>query len=421
MKKIDFDKLFDNNILVRVSSLIIAIVVWFTIIITSNPDQKKTIDNISVTIPISDSTAGNMGLEVVTGGSQKVKVSLNGKRYKVGNLTAKDIIVKADVSKIKSAGTYNLKLTASQKKSDDDYDFVSISPSTIKVRFDYVVSADYTVEAEAPNVTAKDNFIKENAYPSTEKITLKGAQSDIERVKRAVLISDKKVSISKTLIIDNPKLILLDKENKEVDQSAITYSPDNLQITVPILKQKIFNLTFGYKNIPDDFPIDELNYTMSKSTLKVMAASEAIGNVKELNIGYIDLRTVDIGSKFVLEIGLPSGFVNLENTKKVTVKFEKSGFSTKTFNIETFAIKNKPEDYDVSVATKILSNVKIVGKRSIVETLKAKEILASIDLKTDVQITQAGQINAPIKLSVPGKGLVWAVGEYSAVLNAVKK
>ena len=421
MKKLSVGKLFDNSLFVKILSVLFAIIVWAVITVVTNPNQEKKIKNVPVNLPLSDYAAGKLGLEAVTGADQEVEVTVNGKRYKVGNLTASDITVTADISDIKSAGTYKLKLTAAQKNSDSDYSVTSVSPSTVKVRFDYVVSAQVPLEAEASNVTAKDNYVKENAYASVETLEITGAQTDVEKVKRAVLVSDKKASVNNTLVINDPKLVLYDNDGNEVSQEAISYSPQDLQITVPVLKQKTINLTFGYKNVTDGFPIDELKYTMSKSTLKVMAPSDAVENIKELNIGYIDLRTVDIGSSFVLDIGLPSGFVNLENTKKVTVKFEKADLVSKAFDVSKFNIVNAPENYDVSVVTKAIGKVKIVGKKSIVNSLKPKDIVAVIGLDASNAITQSGDATVVVKITIPNKGLVWAIGEYSAVVNASAK
>lgn len=421
MKKISFERLFDNSLFVKIISFIIAVLVWVSITMTTNPNQEKTINNIPVNIPVSDFAAGKSGLEAVTGSNQSVSVTVSGKRYKVGNLTGSDIKITADVSKIQAAGTYDLKLTAAQVKEDSDYTVKSITPSSVRVRFDYVVTAEIPLEAQAPNITAKDSFIKGNPFANVETIKIQGAQSDVEKVKRAVLITDKKANVGKTFMTDSAKVVLYDKDDAEVSQEAVTYTPGDLQLTVPIMQQKTINLTFGYKNVPDGFPIDELKYTMSKSTLKVMAASEAIANVKELNIGYIDLRTVDIGSSFVLDIGLPSGFENRDDTKKVTVRFEKADLTSRTFSVSDIRVINKPNDYDMNVVTKQLPNVKIIGKKSILAELKPDDIRAVIDMQSGAQVTEPGEISAAVKITVPGKGLVWAVGEHSAVISALKK
>lgn len=421
MRNFNLKRLFDNSLFTKIFSIVIAIVVWTVITIIINPNQERIINNIAVNIPVAESAAGKLGLKVFNNSTQSVTVTVNGKRYKVGNLANSDIVVTADVSKIKSAGVYNLKLTATQKSQDGDYTISDISPETIKVTFDYVVTAELPLEVSAPNITAKDGYIKDKEYASSEKILLEGAQTDIEKIKRAVLVSDKKETIKETLIIGDPELILYDANNDVVSQNTITHSLEELQITVPILVQKTINLTFGYKNVPDGFPIDELKYTMSKSNLKVMASNEAIANTKEINIGYIDLRTVDVGSSFVLDVGLPSGFINTEETKKVTVKFENPDLISKTFNVKKIQIQNAPENYNVSIDTKELTNVKIVGKSSVVAKLKQKDIVAVVDLQSDTHITQAGQVSAVVKITVPNKGLVWAVGEYSVIVNANNK
>lgn len=423
MKKNNFNlgKLFDSNAFVRVFAIVLGIITWAVITITINPNQSITVSNVNVKINVgSSSAAGTLGLSVIEQDITSAGVNVYGKRYKVGNLTSDDFTITADISAVNAPGEYTIPLTAKAKENDEDYSVNSVSPASVKVRFDYLSTVEIPLEADAPNITAKDSFVKDEAYASAEKIKISGPQNDVDKIARAVVTTDKKDTISQTLVTDG-KLVLYDEDNNVLELNSLTYEPETFTITVPILKQKTLALKFDYRNAPADFPLDNLKYTMSSSTLKVTASTEAIDNIKELHLGYIDLRTLDIGSRYDFDIVLPSGFKSLEDVSKVTVKFDKTGLSSKRFNINKFNVINAPDEYDVSMVTKSLSNVKIVGGKDVIDKLSSRDLVASIDLLNDAQITQEGQLSVPVQISAADGKFAWAVGEYNVVINAVQK
>ena len=416
--KFDFNRLFDDRKFLFIISLIIAIGIWTTISLTIDPNQNETIKDVPITVPISDSNAEVLGLDVVSGEDQKVSVLIYGKRYKVGNLKNSDFIVSADISKVRKAGEVTVTLSAVLKEKDEDYRVVSVSPPTIKLRFDHVIEKEIALKTDAPDITAKAGFIKGEPTASVEKITIKGPETDINKVDSAVLITDQKEELSETRITDKVKVLFYDSENNKVDLSTISYTPTDLQLTIPILKEKTVNLIFEYRNVPQDFPVKELKYTMSKSTLKVVATGEAATYVKDINLGSIDFRTIGLGSDFSFDIPLPSGFKSMEDVKKVKIHFDPAGLATKNFSTKNFKIDNPPSNLSVSLETKSLGNIKIIGEKNIVKSLSSQDIVATIDLLNDVQITQKGRTKVPVRIAIPGKGMVWAMGEYSAIILA---
>jgi len=80
---------------------------------------------------------------------------------------------------------------------------------------------------------------------------------------------------------------------------------------------------------------------------------------------------------------------------------------------------NAPKDYNIRAITTRISNLKIVGKADIVKKITAADVVATIDLM-DTTVT-TGQFSVAVKIAIPNKGLVWASGEYTAVIKATEK
>ena len=75
---------------------------------------------------------------------------------------------------------------------------------------------------------------------------------------------------------------------------------------------------------------------------------------------------------------------------------------------------NQPANFDVTVNTQSISNVQIVGDASIIENVSASDIVAEVDLSGSE--IAAGQFKVPVNIVIPGKGLVWAKGDYAVVV-----
>lgn len=414
-KKRNIGNLLDNKKFVIILSLIIAIITWTVIAVTVNPDQSVTIENIPVTISLDKSAAKEQGLDVIWGDDATVSVLVRGRRYKVGALTAANFQAVADVSNVTSAGEYDLNVSVTKVSDDPDYEIVSNQSLTIRARFDHVVSQEFPLYAQANGISAQDGFILDNVYATTDSVTLTGPQSDIERVASVAVVSDRNETISQSMTIDG-ELVMYDADGNAVDLPYVSYEPTKLQLTVSVSMHKTIPLTIRFNNIPDGLSEDTLKYTITPSTVEVAGSSEAISNVAEINLGFVDFRNIDVGSSFTFNIGLPAGFTNVQNVTTATVKFETDDYVSKTFTVNEVNTVNPPDGYSVQVDTQSL-NVKIVGTAAVMESLTAQDIVAAVDF-AEVTVS-SGQFRAPIKITIPGQSEpCWAVGEYEALVTA---
>ncbi|MBP0979251.1 MAG: hypothetical protein J6C55_01215, partial [Oscillospiraceae bacterium] len=69
--------------------------------------------------------------------------------------------------------------------------------------------------------------------------------------------------------------------------------------------------------------------------------------------------------------------------------------------------------------TKKLNNIKLIGQEDIISNLISGDIVAEIEInESEISV---GQLTVPVKISIPNKGVVWAVGDYSSVITITSK
>jgi hypothetical protein len=83
-----FENLIKNNFLMAIYAFLVAIIAWFVISITIYPSTPKTINNIPLSLDISQSVAEEYGLSVINCDVKEVNIQLEGNRSEIGNLTS---------------------------------------------------------------------------------------------------------------------------------------------------------------------------------------------------------------------------------------------------------------------------------------------------------------------------------------------
>ena len=239
-------------------------------------------------------------------------------------------------------------------------------------------------------------------------MTISGPESDVSKVASCVVRPEKAGGITKTEVL-TADLILLDAEGNEVPSDYITMSSDAASVTVPLLKTKRLPITVDFLNVPEDFPLDELRYTLSKEDLLVAGPESSINSMTELSVGYIDFRDLD-GGEYNFNLNLPAGFINLEGDESITVSIDTTGIISRTMSVSEIRLENVSDGYTVTPVTTAIRDVTVYGRSDIMETLTEEDLVAVVDL-SDMDLSE-GTSSAIANLSAPGKGLVWCSGTY---------
>lgn len=172
---------------------------------------------------------------------------------------------------------------------------------------------------------------------------------------------------------------------------------------------------------PQIFPLEELEYTLSNDYITVAATAETLSRYYEVPIGYVDLSQLDltVNSSLTFKLQLPDAIRNYNNIENVVVEFNSEGFEAKTLSVRNIVIRNVPPDYDAQLLTRSINNVRMIGPSEIIDGLKSTDLVAEIDFAD--QEVQTGQYEVSVQIYAPNKGLVWAIGEYTAVVSVQEK
>lgn len=417
MKK---ESIFDNKTFLVVLSVVMAFLAWIFVSLNSNDTKGKTISGIAIDMQQVDESIGKLGLSTISAEQPKVTVRVEGVIYDIGNLTASDVRVYPDISKVTTAGVHTVELKGEVEDGDKNISIESISPASVQIKFDSLETVTMDIKARLSGYSAPaDDYLIRDVSVSPSSVELTGPAEDIARISQCVVEKDidqeLTSSYSETLPIQ-----FLDVDGNELDLKYVVSDVTEARVTIPILKKKVVPVRLDFINVPEGFPVGQLSFHISNEEIEVAGPAEAIDRYKEIPLGQIDLRTLDIGMTESFAVELPTGFVNTQNIQSVLVQLNSEGMVSKNFNVSTILINNVPLNYQATATTQEIPNVKVVGPQSIVENLVAGDIVATVDLEESSSIA-SGQIELPVKISIPKKGLVWASGSYKAIISIAEQ
>jgi hypothetical protein len=142
--------------------------------------------------------------------------------------------------------------------------------------------------------------------------------------------------------------------------------------------------------------------------------------VTEIHLGYIDLTDFTPEFPIVYSVQLPTGYLSVDNTQEAVITFDADDYTTTTLNVSNIRLINQPEDYDVTVSTRMIYSVTVFGPKSEIDRLSGSDLVAEIDM-LDVD-TRVGQSTVNVSIEIPSYSSCWAYGgNYTAVITVKSK
>lgn len=396
-------------------SLVIAFFVWMAAMLAA-PEITKHIKDVPITVDIPTSAM----LEVVEGEDTKVSLVLDGKQFEIGNYGPENVRVIADASAITEPGTYEVPLIVSDNGTRS-YSVTSISPATVSLTFEARTKKLLQIQPSITGLTTPDNYIApENEItldPSAVEIS--GAESFISRVERAVIEVNFTREVSSTQS-QNSKIVYYDENGNRLETEDISYfhqDVSSVAITIPVKRVATLPLSVSFLNVPENFPEDELSYSLSVDSITVAAEDSVLRNHSSLVLGYIDFKQMNLltSSQMDFAVQLPDGFTDMDDIEVVTVSFDADDLASTNLSLKNFQIVNIPDGYTATVNEESL-RVHVIGRKSIISGISAGDFVVKVDL-SDINL-RSGKYEIPVSIYAPTKGFVWAVGEYSVTVQA---
>ena len=414
-RKIDLEHLFENKMFLRIFSVIIAVIIWIALSLTLYPTIHKTVSNIPLSVNLTGTKAEREGLSVVKYDVNLVSATINGMRYEIGNYSNDDLYATVDASKISKAGEYNLDVKI-QSKTDDEFSVENVTPSNVTVKLDYIQTVEKDLSVEANDVSASEGFTLTETSVSPEKIQITGPKDKIEAITDVKVKFNEKMSLSESYTAESSEIVLYEN-NKVIDQSDITLSPETYSIDFAVYQKKTLPFEIDIQDAPKNFDKSVIQYSFSDKSIDILSPNKNIQDVSSKHLGFISLKDIRPGMKFDMDVKTESGQINASGISTVTVKINKGNLKRKVISLNKSQIRviNKAEDNKISQKTNQISDITIYGSADAISSVNDSDFVAELDLNGE--ILKKGSYTKSVTIYAPDNGKVWAYGSYDITIE----
>lgn len=383
------DRLFEKDVVVKVLSVLIAILIWFLVLDQDNPFTERTI-----TVPLTSNVEvlDAKNLQII--GSSipaTVDIRIKGRRKRVDSVSSGDFSVFLDLSEVEGSGIKSVDVGSPEYTGDKDIIILGTNPTAVRLHFERVVGKQYPVTIEFTG-SLPEGYQVVNQRVDPGIILIEEKEGTLSRVGKVVaLVNLNDLSVTKELVV---RATVYDIEGKPMSQFEGKYPAivsfdlaRKLPLATPI-KGKPKTGYYFKEIIPDP------------SSVLVIGTKNLLDSLSRIEAEAIDIEGKSETFKTELNLIVPQGAALAETSRPVTALVSIDPLSTRTIQFSTNMISIYDSDTTGSFEYAIVHssvNIPVEGRPELIQDLKADNIKCSISVKD----LGEGDHQVPVTVSLP--------------------
>lgn len=307
-------KLFDNELFLRIFSIVVAFLCWIYIIFITNPQIEVKISGIPITLSDHQSIK-NEGYIVSNEINSTIDIKVKGTRQMLANINKDSVIAYVNLSDCTDKQTYQLPVNI--KLPYEDISLVSKSVQKISVSVDNYVTRDFSVSYTYKGELKNSNYMIEDTDLSSSTVTVSGPESLIKTIEKATISididkADDDVTgyASVSLLNSNNTPVVsssLDVKSGDIAYKCIVYEKKNVDV-----KPAISNNAQNYKCSVTDHP-----------TITLVGPASDIDRITLISTAPFYVENSQLPNTYTASLIIPENVTVEEDIKTVKVLVEK--------------------------------------------------------------------------------------------------
>lgn len=397
-------------------SFAIAIGLWLYVVTNVSVEYDTTFHDIPVQFE-GETALEERGLMITSGTDATVDLRLYGSRSNLNKLSAQNITIKVDLSRIYDPGTHEVEYDISYPGDVPSNAFVEQSkmPDTITITVEKWESKEVPVNVVYDGFVPEDYLDdRDNALLDYDFIGISGPASVVDQIARAeiyVNMDARTESISEAF-----QYTLCDIDGNPVDAALIT--AETAQVRLDLTIQRFKELPVVYE-LAEGGGATEANVkiTLDTPTIRVSGSSAILEELEEINLGTIDLALIADDTTKEIPVKLPEGVINLTGVDEVNVDIVFTGLKTREFIVENIRVIGVPAGMEYELVTRRLTVV-VRGPVSKINQMTAQDLVVTADISGKTPGTLI--LNASVDTTDPAYEGVGALGTISVSVKLVE-
>lgn len=390
-------KILSNNLLLKLLSVMFAIMLWLVVVNIDDPTVSKTISGIPVVTKDENVIISqNQVYDIVSGDTATISVS--GPRSSIDKLTKDDFVAEASFSEMSNVYAVPIVVKHRYSKYEKNVD-ITQKTTTMTLKVEKIITRNYEIQIEKDGEIASGYTVgSETVSPTTVEVV--APESVINVINKAVV----EVNLSKyneTTTVALP-IKFYTESGTLVDLGSYTQlSVDTVDVNLGVYSVKEVPLKFSTKGTPaDGYELTDIKSDVQ--TVKI--AGENLNGIDNITIpgDVLDITGKNSNVKISLDITgyIPDGAVLYEDDEMlVNVTAEIEQLITKKYSIKTkdIVIRNLTPGYTVSYPDGENVSIQVKGLSKAFEKFDVETLTPYVDLSG----VGEGENNVTLNITLP--------------------
>lgn len=300
--------LLRHNIVLKIISVIAAILFWIYVQMVQNPDIEYTFTKMPVNL-VNTNYLQKEGFVLPDKFEAFVDVAVKCQRWKLNEIGREDFTAYVDLTEVHEDGDVTLPVKV--RVNNENIVVANKTPSSVTIFVDKMIKEEIPLELRLNGNLKSGFYTDENLVSTTtQKAVVTGPSTLISKIDKAVAeidISDRNDSFTQEC-----KIILVDCEEKAVTNDTLTIVPQNAEVNVRVLAKKVVPI-----EISGIAP--NIQYEILPGGLEIAGSSATLNAISKFTIQDFHLLSTHIGYEQKYKISVPNDVILLSEGE-ITVK-----------------------------------------------------------------------------------------------------
>lgn len=360
-----------RNIGWKITSLILAFLLWFVVVKFEDPVIDKKFEDIPVmTINENEITSKQMAIEYKEG--LYVDVELRGKRSVLEKVKETNIQAVADMKYISLTGAVPINIL-----TDESIVVINKKPTNMLVELEDIITVQREIQSLLEG-KPKDSYVATTVSIEPNTIQITGPESKVGLIS-SVVVPINIDGASRDITLPG-SIKVLDDNNNEITNLNKSVNDVNVQITI----QKIKTVPISFKQVDslrEGYELNRVSIIPDKITL--IGSEDKLDRIDKIEIDNILLNNLVTSSTEYIDVSnkIPNDVSLYNSSSEVIIKLDIERLSQKGITIHTDDISVKiPNDLQLAFLEQQDITLMFKGKESDLEKISVETLNPNINV-----------------------------------------
>lgn len=406
-----FRHFFEKDLVLKIVSILIGVLIWFIVLDQQNPLMERTV---SVPLRTNREVLENSNVSLVSSNiPSTVDVLIKGRKQRLDKVSSNDFQAFLNFSDIDNTEISQIPIDMPEYFGDQDILVLDVSPRMVKINLESVVRKEFPIAVKWAG-ELPEGYEAVNVKTNPNTIILEELESLMNSINSVAVTVDRQQlmegnSINKRIEVynENGKTISIPGANIQVN---ISY---NLSKTVPA------STTVTGKP-EDDYYVKD--YTLSQNSVRIMGEYDLIKDIIEVKAEQLDVNNVNATFQKDLLLQLPENVQLYKTDGVLTAQVNIQQFSHKMISIPKSSITIFGGDVTGKMMYRILEDeiaFSVKGPGEILDILDIRAIRGFVGVSDISEGTTAIDSQISLPSGVYLDGTVSVTVEAESVVLAI--